>query len=183
MADLYNSDLGGNTRKVTPSSMFGTREIKWLHLDFDYNVYTDNGPAPDGYKNSDSLYWAAVKCIQEVAEIVYLGAPTRIQVNSFVIGIASDTAQWYYSDEGYNDANEIGVDETDDAYPNRYFPGSDNWPNGPFNGVGNLLSSVNDIADRLAGTFGSPFWWSLVELEDCGFGLMRGNPIADPGAL
>ena len=152
MADLYNSDLGGNTRKVSPSSMFGTREIKWLQLNFDYNVYTDDGAGPDGYKNSDSLYYAAVKCIQEVAEIVYLGAPTRQSLNTFVFGIATDTAEWATGVNGYA------------------FTG----PNRP--------QGINNLIDRLTNTFNSPYWWILQELEDCGFGLMPGNHLADPGS-
>lgn len=156
MADLYDSDLGGNTRKVTPSSLFGTREIKWLQLDFDYPVYTD-GDAPDGYKNSDSLYWAAIKCIQEAAEIVYLGAPTRIAENRFVFGIAADTAEWRYGEVGYYDPEDYRE--------------------------GNNDRGIIDIIDRLQNTFGDPYWWALTELEDCGFGLMPGNILADPGSF
>ena len=154
MADLYNSDLGGNTRKVTPSSLFGTREIKWLQMNFDYDVYTDNAPWPDGYTYPDSLYSYTVRCIQEVAELYYLGAPTRQSSNSFVFGIATDTAEWEHGFLGYNHPV---------TPPNR--------PQG-----------INELIDRLVNALGEPDWWILQELEDCGFGLMPGNHLADPNS-
>ena len=150
MADLYNSDLGGNTRKVTPSSMFGTREIKWLQLNFDYNVLEGSG-GDGAYNTPDSLYQEAVKCIQEVAEIYYLGAPTHADTSSFVFGIAADTAEWRTSENGY-------------------YSVAQSRPQG-----------VHDLVDRLTNTFGPSYWWILQELEDCGFGLMPGNHLADPG--
>lgn len=165
MADLYNSDLGGNTRKVQPTSLLGTRKLKFFSIWFDYNMYTDDGavnfPAR-GYTNPGSLYWYVVKCLQEVGEIYMLGAPTTLDTQEFVFAIADETAEWYYSEYGVHDETQSGEDLTDNTYPQRYLPGG--------------FSGINDMADRLVAEFGNG-WWELNEVEDCGFGLMFGQPL------
>lgn len=158
MPSTYDdAGVGVNARKTSPSSLFGTRQLKFLYISFDYNLLTDDGNG--SYKDSDSLYNYVVKAIQEVAELYYLGAPTYFGNSEFVFAIADTTAQWYYSDEGVHDVNEIGIDETDDVYPNRYFPDGS--------------SAVNDLVDRLYNSLGSG-WWTLKELEDTGWGLLPG---------
>lgn len=165
MADLYNSDLGGNSRKVQPTTLLGTRKLKFFSLSFDYNLYSDNGDYDyvPGYKDSGSLYYYVVKSLQEVAEIYVLGAPNfDINENSFIFAIAEETAEWYYSEYGVHDETQSGEDLTDNTYPQRYLPGG--------------FSGINDLADRLVSELGSN-WWTLEELEDCGFGLMPGASI------
>lgn len=182
MADLYNTDLGGNTRKAQPSSLFGTRQLKFIGISvYDYDLYTDSTTedhqATTSYLDSDSLYSKIVTAIQEVGEIYFLGAPNELDRHGFIFAIAADTAQWQYSEQGDIDYNEIGVDETDDVYPNRYQRSG--------------YSAVNDLVDRLWNLFfrgdsnGGNFEdredvygiddFDLRELEDCGFGIMPGR--------
>lgn len=179
MADLYTNqdgsptDLAINTKKVQPSSLFGTRQLKFISLYlYDYNLYTDDDNG--SYKDPDSLYSKIVRTIEEVAELYYLGAPTLINNDTIVFGIADTTGQWYYSDEGDHDQNELGIDETDDVYPYRYFSSGG--------------SAINDLVDRLYNLFflsdlynnGGPDVFGiedfdLRQLEDTGFGLMPGD--------
>ena len=194
MADLYNTDLGGNSRKAQPSSLFGTRQLKFISINlYEYNLYTDStdqdNNATTSYQDSNSLYSKIVTTIQEVAELYYLGAPSRISPNTFTFAIAADTAQWQYSDQGDIDINENGVDETEPVastppllgWPERYMAGT---RNGNWNGNDGQMSNINDIVDRL-------YWllWDgpsnndvygisdmdIRELEDTGFGLMPGR--------
>lgn len=151
MPSTYN-DIGVNTRKTNPSSLFGTRKLKFLQLNFDYNVLTDDTEG-GSYKNSGSLYWAVVTTIEEVAELYYLGAPTNLNNNAFVFAIADETAEWYYSEQGAHDNPELD----------------------PYEEAGSLYK-FNDLYDRLADVFGTG-WWNLVELEDTGWGLLPGAPI------
>jgi hypothetical protein len=180
MADLYNEDLGQNSRKVQASSHFGTRDLKFFMINLDsYDLYNDISDyddfidRPSAYKNPDSLYSKIIRTLQEVAEFYEIGGPSAMAPYSFVFGIASDTAQWLYSDEGNFDANENGVDETDLTYPQRYFPSGG--------------SGVNDIADRLYNLFflsdqydndGPDLFgindFNLRVLEDTGAGLLPG---------
>ena len=182
MADLYNTDLGGNSRKAQPSSLFGTRQLKFIGISiYDYDLYTDSTAedhqATTSYLDSDSLYSKIVTAIQEVGEIYFLGAPNEIDRHGFIFAIAADTAQWQYSEQGDIDYNENGVDETDDVYPNRYQRSG--------------YSAVNDLVDRLWNLFfrgdsnGGNFEdredvygiddFDLREMEDCGFGIMPGR--------
>jgi hypothetical protein len=194
MANLYNTDLGGNSRKATPSSLFGTRQLKFIGISlYDYDLYTDS-PTEDhqattSYLDSNSLYSKIVTAIQEVSEIYYLGAPNEIDRHGFIFAVAADTGQWQYSDQGDIDYNEIGIDETEPSGGNPPLLG---WgrrylrPNTPTE-----YSAINDIVDRLWNLFfkgdtnGYNFEeredvysiddFDLRELEDCGFGLMPGR--------
>ena len=128
MADLYNSDLGQNTRRAAPSSLFGTRDIKFLLISVDYNLFTDDSGRYDAYLDPDSMYSQIVRNIQKVAEIYFLGAPTDFDTYEFVVGIASTTAQWKYSEEGHYDYNEIGIDETEPSHQNNGGIPQLGWP-------------------------------------------------------
>lgn len=103
MADLYNSDLGGNSRKTRPSSLFGTRELKFFVIGANYDFYHDdlntdpgdegfNADLTESYTRSDSLYSQVVQAIQIRAELYYLAPPNSFDVNNFVFGIAVDTS-------------------------------------------------------------------------------------------
>ena len=162
MADLYSSDLGGNSRKAQPSSTFGTRNLQFLVLSVtEYDLFQDNSPE-GSYKDPNSLYSQLVRTIQKVAEIYYLGQPTSIHSsNSFVFAIASDTATWYYN-EGTNDYPEEDPTE-----------------------LINNNADLNTLVDQLAAFFGggpgneeySDDVWNLAPLVDTGFGLMPGESL------
>lgn len=151
MPSTYNDQgVGVNTRKTSPSSLFGTRKLVFLHLDFDYNLLTDDDNG--SYKDSDTLYHYVVQTIQEVAELYYLGAPTNISPNAFVFAIADETGTWYYSEQGNNDDPEQDPGEN----------------------VG--INDMNTLYDRLYNALGDG-WWTLRVLEDTGFGLLPGEYI------
>jgi hypothetical protein len=154
MPSTYNDQgVGVNTRKVSPSSMFGTRKLQFLKIDFDYNLLADpEGPNPGDYKNSGSLYHFVVQTIQEVAELYYLGAPSAISENGFVFAIADDTGTWYYSERGNNDDPEQDPGEN----------------------MG--IDMMNTLYDRLYDALGDG-WWTLYALEDTGWGLLPGEAI------
>jgi hypothetical protein len=67
MADLYSSDLGVNTRKVTPTDQLGTRRLAYLMLEI-----TD---LESGYTDSNSTYSKAIRFVQQNAEIYSAGLP------------------------------------------------------------------------------------------------------------
>ena len=176
MADLYNSDLGQNTRKAAPSSQFGTRDIKFLSISVDYDLFTDGSGTYDAYLDSDSMYSQIVRNIQKVAEIYVLGAPTQFETSQFVIGIASTTAQWQYSEEGNYDYNEISWDESEPGHTQGGGISQLGWPD---RYQSNGDSAVSTVADSLCYFFrdntniGNAF--SVRVLEDIGFGLMPGT--------
>ena len=194
MADLYNTDLGSNTRKAQPSSLFGTRQLKFISISvYDYDLYTDNTQedhqATTSYLDSDSLYSKIVTAIQEVGEIYFLGAPNEIDRHGFIFAVAADTAQWQYSDQGDVDYNEIGIDETEpDGSPTPIYGLGDRYR---YLSNGRRYSYVNDLVDRLWNLFfkgdqnGGNFGdredvygiddFDLREMEDCGFGIMPGR--------
>lgn len=174
MPDIYNSDLGQNTRKAQPTSLLGTRTLKFISIDLDYDLFTDNSSTYDGYLESGTMYSSIVRCLQEVAELYYISAPTAFTTNAIIIGIASDTAQWQYSDEGNIDYNEIGWDETE---PSHTLSGVTTMRGWPRRYTLNNDSAINDIVDRLYYFFrdtpiGTAF--TVRALENTGFGLMPG---------
>lgn len=173
MADLYNTDLGANARKTAPTSLFGTRQLKFFSFYFyDYNLW-------DNYKDPDSAYSQVVRTIQEVAELYYVSGPDyQYNQDGFIFAIAADTAQWQYSEQGNFDYNENGVDETDGEYN---YGSNDRYV---YFGDGNSYSAINDLVDRLywflfQGRQDTPLYSDFVlqELEDTGFGLMPGRYI------
>lgn len=158
MADLYNTDLGGNSRKAKPSSLFGTRQLKFINIRlYEYDLYidspTEDHQATTSYLDSDSLYSKIVTAIQEVAELYYLSAPNEVDRYSFIFAISEDTAEWLLS--AYGDNND-----------GTQYPGKSNLSDmilfllqpAPF---GNDPYSVGDF--------------DLREMEDCGFGIMPGR--------
>lgn len=176
MANLYNTDLGANSRRAQPTTLLGTRQLKFIMIRlYDYNLYdnttdTSNFGATTSYLDSDSLYCRIVTAIQEVSELYYLGAPSRLDPSAFVFAVADTTGQWQYSDQGDIDYNELGVDETEPDYaPERY------------DSTG--YSGVNDLVDRIYRVFydrnNNDVYgindFDVRELEDCGFGLLPGR--------
>ena len=179
MPNLYDNNvakgLAVNAQKVSPSSLFGTRDLKFFVLSIDYDLFTDDGNGYNAYKNPDSFYSAIVREIQKVGEIYYLGAPSSeytdyIAPYSFVFGLASNTVQWQYTEEGSSDYNEIGIDETEPS--NSVYPQS-GWPERYQPNGDSAVSTLTDtLCYFLRDNFNGP--WYLNILEDCGFGLMPG---------
>ena len=94
MADLYNTDLGGNTRRAIPTSRFGTRNLVWYSFFVDYDLL--HGELDDNYTAydaSDSFYTFIVLKIQEAGELYHLGAPTNLSENGFIFAIADNDAR------------------------------------------------------------------------------------------
>jgi hypothetical protein len=59
MADLYTTDLGGNSRKAQPSSLFGTRDLVFISLSlYEYDLYTDS---PSENSNASKTYKTKIK--------------------------------------------------------------------------------------------------------------------------
>lgn len=154
MANLYNTDLGGNSRKANPSSLFGTRDLVFISLVlYDYNLYNDTTTTGDptssgSYLDSDSLYCRIVTAIQEVAEVYYLGAPSRLEPKGFVFAISRETAEWFYSYSGDNPGQ-------------RYTAGT-------------LTGALLQLFQQESGDPYGINDFDLREMEDCGFGLMPG---------
>ena len=153
MADTYQT--ASNARKAQPSSLFGTRQLKFISISlYDYDLYTDNTDenhqATASYLDSNSLYGKIVRAIQEVAEVYFVGAPNEIDRHGFIFAIAEDTAEWLLSDFGDND-------------------------NGTQVGKGNLSDTILAL---LKPNDTDPFGiddFDLREMEDCGFGIMPGR--------
>jgi hypothetical protein len=147
MSDLYTSDLGANSRKTTPSSLFGTRELKFFAIGGNYDFYHDDlitAPGDEGfnvdlnesYTRSDSLYSQVVRALQTGGELYFVGAPNSFDVNNFVVGIAVDTSDWDGNPKNLND-----------------------WPN--------LFLEVGKVLNSILGPE-----WGWAELEDRGIGLI-----------
>jgi hypothetical protein len=150
-------EAGVNARKAKPSSLFGTRQLKFISIRlYQYDLYTDNTEentqATASYLDSNSLYGKIVRAIQEVAELYYLGAPNEVDHNGFIFAIADDTAEWLNSFRG------------------------DNNTNGSFGpSAGTLADAVWTL---LKPNEGDPYGiddFDLREMEDCGFGIMPGR--------
>ena len=103
MADLYNTDLGQNTRSTKPTSNLGTRKITWLALAADDNFWQGGN-----YLDPDSNYSQVVRIIQQSVELFYLGAPDSNVTDSFVFAVADDTTNAIYYENDYTDNDETG---------------------------------------------------------------------------
>lgn len=147
MGQTYD-DIGQNARKATPSSLFGTRELKFFTIGADYDFFHDdavtamgdegfNADLTEGYTNDNSLYSQVVRALQTGGELFYLAPPNSFDVNSFVFGIAQDTSNW-------------------DVNPNN----ENDWPD-LFLEVAKLLENT---------PVGNNWGWAV--LEDRGFGLL-----------
>ena len=148
MGQTYN-DVGQNARKANPSSLFGTRELKFFTIGADYDFYHDdlitaegdeglNADLTESYTKPNSLYSQIVRALQTGGELFYLAPPNSFDVNSFVFAIAPDTSNWEQT--------------------------SPSWPN--------LFLEVSKVfeATPVGGS------WGWAELEDIGFGLVPFYP-------
>ena len=147
MADLYNSDLGGNSRKAIPTSRLGTRNLVWYSFIMDYNLlYGEAGDNFTPYNATNSLYHAVVETIQEAGELYHLGAPTTFYNDGFVFAIADN--------------------DTSEADPNPFNVVYDE---------GNIAKS--SVYQALTQFFGSENGWDLYPCFDTGFGIFSGNQL------
>jgi len=144
MADLYNTDLGGNTRRAIPTSRFGTRNLVWYSFFVDYDLLrgedTDNYTA---YDAADSFYTYIVHAIQEAGELYHLGAPTNLVNSGFVFAIADNDSK--DEDNGNSYAVAYGVE-------------------------GDLTKS--SVYQALVQRLGSDSYWNLVPCADQGLGIL-----------
>ena len=151
MADLYNTDLGGNTRRAIPTSRFGTRNLVWYSFFVDYDLL--HGEELDNYTTydaSDSFYTFIVLKIQEAGELYHLGAPTTLVQNGFVFAIADNDAR---EPDGNNNTNfRIGY--------------------GPDDVHGDDLLKKSSVYQAIFQALGPDDWWDLAPCFDNGFGII-----------
>jgi hypothetical protein len=148
MPQTYN-DVGQNARKAKPSSLFGTRELKFFVIGADYDFYHDDLIVADGdegvnadltesYTKPNSLYAQVASALQTGGELFYLAAPNSFDVNNFVFAVALDNSDW---------------EQTSPRLPNLF------------------LEVDRVFADTPVGDS-----WGWSELEDVGFGLLPFYP-------
>lgn len=77
MADLYSSDLGGNTRKAVDSTTFGTRDLVFLQISANQDIET-------GYTDSGSVFHELIQTLQQSVEIYGVGIPNNQSVTVVV---------------------------------------------------------------------------------------------------
>ena len=146
MADLYNTDLGGNTRKAIPTSRFGTRNLVWYSFFVDYDLL--RGEAPDGYTAydaSNSFYNYIVQKIQEAGELYHLGAPTTLVDQGFIFAIADNDER-----ESDNDTYFIVGYDSDDL-------------------------TKSSVYQALFQALGPDGYWGLTPCLDTGYGILSGG--------
>jgi hypothetical protein len=97
MPDLYsNTALAGNARKTVPSSQFGTRKLSFCVI----NV-SDIG---DNYTDADSVFYKAIRAIQQNVEIYAVGTPS----GNYVTVVVADDTEPYSEGEENADGNRNG---------------------------------------------------------------------------
>ena len=90
MPDLYSNVVGNgetfghNARKTVDTSKFGTRELSFHQIEMGTDVAT-------GYTAANSVFYRAVRALQEQVEIYTVGTP---QGNNFTVVIAADTCPY-----------------------------------------------------------------------------------------
>jgi len=133
MADLYNTDLGGNTRRAIPTSRFGTRNLVWYGFFVEYDLL--RGEEDDNYTAydaADSFYTYIVHAIQEAGELYHLGAPTTLVNTGFVFAIADNDEREpdpSFFTVGY-DSNDLTKSSVYQALVQRLGP-DNNWSLAP----------------------------------------------------
>ena len=143
MADLYNTDLGGNTRRAIPTSRFGTRNLVWYSFFVDYDLL--RGEIEDdytAYDASNSFYNYIVQKIQEAGELYHLGAPTTLSNTGFVFAIADNDSK----EEDNGTSYTIGYDSND--------------------------LTKSSVYQALFQALGPNGYWDLVPCADQGLGIL-----------
>ena len=107
MADLYSSDLGGNTRKAVDSTTFGTRDLVFLQVDAQQDIATD-------YTTAGSAFFKLIQCLQQTIEIYGVGIPSGQEVTI----IANRQTVPYGSGEEANAGGHVAaLEDLLDAHP------------------------------------------------------------------
>jgi hypothetical protein len=110
MADIYSvaqtvsnagatvATLGSNSRKVTATTQFGTRALKFItitadnasdsDIDFTASYASGTGTFAGAYTDSNSYFSKAVRAIQLTQEVYAVGTPTA---TAFTVVVADDT--------------------------------------------------------------------------------------------
>ena len=103
MADLIGTIVANNYQKVSPSSLFGTRELTFIKvvadnggdsdIDFTKQKFEITGATTGAYAgeygDADSYFSRAIRVLQGFGEVFFIGTP---DATSFVVAIAGDTA-------------------------------------------------------------------------------------------
>jgi len=143
MADLYNTDLGGNTRRAIPTSLFGTRNLVWYSFFVEYDLlHGEDNDNYTAYDAADSFYTYIVHAIQEAGELYHLGAPTNLVNSGFVFAIADNDSK----DEDNGASYTIGYDHGD--------------------------PTKSSVYQALVQRLGSASYWDLVPCADQGLGIL-----------
>lgn len=120
MADLIGTLVAKNYQKISPSSLYGTRELQFVkvvadnggdsNIDFTKQKFEITGETTGvfvgGYADADSYFSRAVRAMQSYVEVFYLGEPDE---TSFVVAISVDTAN---NGEGGTGLGEFGIIES-----------------------------------------------------------------------
>ena len=98
-AAITTAYLPANNYKSVPSSKFGTRELAFYSVTIS-GVHTS-------YTASNSTYVKAIKGIQQVAEVYFVGTPAT---DAFVVGIATDTDNGQTSANANDESLEVAIE-------------------------------------------------------------------------
>jgi hypothetical protein len=98
-AAITTAYLPANNYKSVPSSKFGTRELAFYSVTIS-GVHT-------GYTASNSTYVKAIKGIQQVAEVYFVGTPAS---DAFVVAIATDTDNGQTSANASDESLEVAIE-------------------------------------------------------------------------
>jgi hypothetical protein len=102
MADLYSSDLGGNTRKAVDSTEFGTRDLVFLQIgNGGQDLATD-------YTASGSNFFKVIQTLQQAIEIYGVGIPSGTSVTV----VANRQSVPFSGSEATNAGGRVSVLET-----------------------------------------------------------------------
>lgn len=112
MADLIGTEVAKNYQKVSPSSMFGTRDLAFLKITADnvgtskvdfrrqkYAILTDTtGELQGSFLDADSYFSRAIRALQGFAEVFFIGEPDETE---FLVAVSSDTVNDGETDFSY----------------------------------------------------------------------------------
>jgi hypothetical protein len=98
-AAITTAYLPANNYKSVPSSKFGTRELAFFSVTIS-GVHTS-------YTASNSTYVKAIKGIQQVAEVYFVGTPAS---DAFVVAVALDTDNGQTSANTNDESLEVAIE-------------------------------------------------------------------------
>ena len=98
-AAITTAYLPANNYKAAPSSKFGTRELAFFSVTI--------ASVETGYTASNSTFAKAIKGIQQVAEVYFVGTPAS---NAFVVAVALDTDNGQASANANDESLEVAIE-------------------------------------------------------------------------